>query len=55
MKQKLINADEFDVVTGWRKVMKWTQRAGACSKVKRRMRRRIRRDAMKEIMEQIDE
>lgn len=35
--------DENDVTTGWRRVLCWTQRSGACKRVKRRMNRRFRR------------
>ena len=54
MKQRLKTGDEWDVVTGWRKVLCWCQRAGATSKVKRRMRRRIRHEAAKQIEEQVN-
>jgi len=36
---------EFDVVTGWRKVLCYTQRAGVCKKIKKQMSRRNRREA----------
>jgi hypothetical protein len=38
-------ADEQDVLTRWRRLFVWTQRAGACAAVKRRARRRERHDA----------
>ncbi len=34
--------DEPDVFTGWRRVMCWTQRAGACRSAKRSYNRRLR-------------
>jgi hypothetical protein len=37
--------DEQDVFTSWRRVYCWTQRAGACKRVKRRANRRGRREA----------
>lgn len=37
------SADEYDVLTAWRKFYGWTKRPGATSKVKRRYRRRERR------------
>lgn len=37
-----------DVFTSWRRVMCWTQRAGACAAVKRRARRRERREGRRE-------
>lgn len=36
---------EDDVFTAWRKVYCWTQRAGACKRVKTRANRRERREA----------
>ena len=36
-------ADEYDVVTGWRRHLCYLQRAGATDKIKRRMRRTERR------------
>jgi len=44
MKQVLKRGDEWDVVTGWRRVLCSYQRAGKASAVKRRLRRRIRRE-----------
>lgn len=40
--------DEFDVVTGWRRVRTTFKRAGAASKEKRRIRRRERRAGKRE-------
>ena len=54
MKQKLKTGDEWDVVTGWRKYLCWTQRPGACHKVKRRLRRRLRREGKMEIRDERD-
>ncbi len=42
------SGDEQDVLTRWRKNYCWTQRAGATSKVKRRVRRRERRQGKRE-------
>jgi hypothetical protein len=39
------SGDEHDVTSGWRRYCCWTQRAGACAKVKRGIRRRSRRAA----------
>ena len=33
---------EHDVLTGWRRVMCWTQRSGACRRTKRSYNRRFR-------------
>jgi hypothetical protein len=44
MKRSMKNADEYDVFTGWRHIYCWTQRAGACKKVKQRVNRRERRE-----------
>lgn len=45
------SADEQDVFTGWRRAYCWTQRAGACKKVKRRANRRERREGKREARE----
>ena len=42
------SGDEQDVFTGWRKVYKYTQRAGVCKKVKRQANRRERREGKQE-------
>ena len=49
MKRKAVKADEYDVVSGWRRVLCYMQRAGTTSAIKRRMRRRERHDAKQEI------
>lgn len=43
-RSKLKGGDEWDVVTGWRKVLCYTRRPGVCKDVKRRIRRRERRN-----------
>lgn len=45
MKRRVIKADEWDVVTGWRRHLCYMQRAGVVAGIKRRMRRRERHDA----------
>jgi hypothetical protein len=45
MARAVRTGDEQDVFTGWRKLYKYTQRAGACKRVKRRANRRDRREA----------
>lgn len=42
------SGDEQDVLSRWRPYYCWTQRAGATSKVKRRVRRRERRQGKRE-------
>ncbi|MBE1471396.1 hypothetical protein [Kibdelosporangium phytohabitans] len=44
MKRRSINADEQDVHSRWRRYLTSFRRAGAASKVKRRIRRRERRE-----------
>lgn len=44
MKQKLINGDEVDVVSRWRRHYTYLKRAGVASRIKRGMRVRIRRE-----------
>jgi hypothetical protein len=44
VKRRSVKADEYDVHSGWRRIMTTFQRAGAASKVKRRSRRRERRE-----------
>lgn len=43
MRRPVVKADEYDLVTGWRRLLCGFQRAGATAKIKRRMRRRYRR------------
>jgi hypothetical protein len=45
----MINADEYDVHTRWRRLLVWTKRAGATSAVKRKSRRRERHDARNDV------
>lgn len=35
--------DEQDVFSGWRRVLSWTKRPGACARAKRSYNRRLRR------------
>jgi hypothetical protein len=44
----LKDGDEYDIMRGWRRWYRWTQRAGACKQVKRRINRRERRDGKAE-------
>lgn len=52
MKRIIVNGDEQDAYTGWRKVLVWTSRPGAVKSVKRRTHRRERREARQWIEEQ---
>ncbi len=48
MARAVRSGDENDVFTGWRKMYKYTQRAGVCKAVKRRANRRERREGRRE-------
>ncbi len=48
-KQKLKYGDEWDVFTGWRKLLCYTKRAGVCKRTKRKANRRFRREFRKEL------
>lgn len=48
MKRRVVKADEWDLVSSWRHVYCYLQKAGAASAIKRRMRRRERRDAKRD-------
>lgn len=45
MKRPVKKFDEYDVVTGWRRLLCYTQRPGVTSGIKRRLRRRERHEA----------
>lgn len=53
-RRRIVTADEQDVYTGWRRVLVWTQRAGAVKAVKRGTHRRERREGKAEIERQRD-
>lgn len=44
MKRKVVTAAEYDVVTGWRRMYCYLQRAGVTAGIKRQIRRRERRE-----------
>ena len=46
------SSDEQDVYSKWRRLLCWTQRAGAVKKVKRRTHKRERREAKVDIRNQ---
>lgn len=41
----LVDGGEYDIVTGWRKLLKCTKRPGYCRYYKRKINRRARREA----------
>ena len=47
--------DEQDVLTGWRKMYCYTQRAGVTNAIKRRARRRERREAKRNLLDEYGE
>jgi hypothetical protein len=47
-KEKLKNGGECDVVSGWKRVLCYCQRAGVTKKIKQKMRRRFRHGEQKE-------
>lgn len=49
MKEPAKSGGEQDVVTRWRRLLCWTQKAGACAYWKRRIRRRERHRAKQEL------
>jgi hypothetical protein len=51
MPRAVKSGDEQDVLTPARRFYVWTQRAGACKKVKRRANRRERREGKREAQE----
>lgn len=44
-RQKLADGDEYDVVSKWRHLLAWTQRAGKKRGVKKTMNKRARKEA----------
>ncbi len=51
-KQKLNSGDEYDVVSRWRKLLCYCQRAGVTSKIKRKLNRRDRQQAKLELIKE---
>ncbi len=54
MKRKAKKPDEQDVVTGWRQLLRYMQRAGVTSGIKRRMRKRERHHGKRRLRTEID-
>lgn len=52
-KQITKGGDEFDIVTGWRKLFSWSR--GDLKRIKRKMNKRDRKDAKQTIKKEIDE
>lgn len=48
-RRKVITAEEYDVVSRWRHLLCFTQRAGVTSRIKRQIRRRERHEARAEV------
>lgn len=55
MTRRIVTGEEQDAYTRWRKLLCWTQRAGAVKAVKTRTHRRERREGKQEIKEQRNE
>jgi len=53
-KQVLKGGDEWDVVTGWRKVLKSMGRPGKKKEVRKRLSKRARKEAKDEIKKQVE-
>jgi hypothetical protein len=51
----MINGDEYDAYTQWRKYLCYLQRAGVVKKIKRRTHKRERREAQQQIKEQLED
>ena len=48
-KQKLKGGDEYDVVSTWRKLYCYLQRAGLAKSIKKKMNKRARSDAKRKL------
>lgn len=48
MARRVVNYEEQDAYTGWRKVLCYLQKAGAVRKIKKRTHRRERREGKRE-------
>lgn len=55
MTRRIVNGEEQDVYTGWRKYLAWTSRPGAVKKVKRRTHKRERREARATISQEVQD
>ncbi|WP_114906853.1 hypothetical protein [Ornithinimicrobium murale] len=55
MARRIVNGDEQDVHTGWRKLYCYTQRAGVTRRIKTRTNRRERREGKAEAQLQLGE
>lgn len=50
MKRRIVDWDEYDLVTGWRKVVRWQR--GEIRKLKRRINKRERQDGKRQAREE---
>jgi len=50
-RMRIVNYEEEDCYTGWRKLYCYTQRAGVVKSVKRRTHKRMRREGKREAQE----
>lgn len=55
MRIPLIEGGEYDVLTGWRRVLKYTKRPGVCKRIKNQYNRRLRKTAREQIAEQLQD
>ena len=47
-RMRIVTSEEQDCYTGWRKLLCYTQRAGAVKSVKRRTHKRVRREGKRQ-------
>ena len=55
MKRIIVNGDEQDAYTGWRKLYIYTSRPGVIKKIKKRTHKRERKEAARWIKEQLED
>lgn len=55
MTRRIVDWEEQDAYTGWRRLLIWTSRPGAVKKVKRRTHKRERREARAAIRTDMNE
>lgn len=53
-RQTIKSGDEYDVVSGWRKVMKWCDKPGVKKEVRKRLSKRARRESKDELKKQLE-
>lgn len=52
-RRRMVNAEEVDAYTGWKRVMCYIQRSGVVAKIKRTTHKRERREGQREIRDQL--